>query len=109
VSSDDAGPHPPDNGEEVEVLLQTPGLRVERIVSRGHASPQEFWYDQDEDEWVMVLEGAARLTLRDPDEVLELGAGDHAWIEAHRQHRVDWTDPARKTVWLAVFRDQAGG
>lgn len=91
-------------GEEaVEILHEAPRLRIERIVSRGHASPEGFWYDQDEEEWVMVLEGRARLVLRDPDESVELGPGDHLRIAAHRRHRVAWTDPERPTVWLAVF------
>ncbi len=90
--------------EEVHTLLSDGSLRIERIVSRGHSSPPGFWYDQDEDEWVMLLSGAARLRLRDPDEEVALAPGDHLWLPAHRPHRVEWTDPERETVWLAVFR-----
>lgn len=93
----------PESGEEVQLLHETPHLRVERIVSRGHTSPEGFWYDQDEEEWVTVLEGSARLALRGPDESIVLGPGDHLRIAAHRRHRVEWTDPARRTVWLALF------
>ncbi|MEM1057726.1 MAG: cupin domain-containing protein [Verrucomicrobiota bacterium] len=90
-------------GEVTEILLQTPGLRVERIVSLGQASPPDFWYDQAETEWVAVLSGQARLRLRDPDETRELKPGDWTLISAHRRHRVEWTAPGQPTVWLALF------
>ena len=89
--------------EFVEVLAGRGRTRVERIVSRGQASPEGFWYDQDEDEFVAVLSGAARLRFQDPDEVVAMGPGDHLTIPAHRRHRVDWTEPDASTVWLAVF------
>lgn len=95
-------PLPPDE-ESLETLLERPGIRIERIVSRGHASPADFWYDQDEHEWVFLLRGAARLRLEGPDEEIDLRPGDHLEIPAHRRHRVEWTDPAGETVWLAVF------
>lgn len=89
--------------EHVETLVGAPAVRIERIVSRGHASPPGFWYDQAEHEWVAVLEGAARLELRDPAETVALGSGDHLLIPARRPHRVAWTAPDEETVWLAVF------
>jgi cupin 2 domain-containing protein len=88
--------------ELTEELLSRGNVRIERIVSRGHASPRGFWYDQKEDEWVAVLSGRARLAV-EGDGVLEMGPGDWAWLPAHRRHRVDWTDPETETVWLAVF------
>ena len=84
-------------------LLTRPGLRVERIVSLGQASPPGFWYDQAEGEWVLLLAGAARLRFADEPEARLLGPGDWLDIAPHRRHRVDWTDPASPTVWLAVF------
>lgn len=94
---------PRDLPEEIAAeLLVRPGLRIERIVSRGHASPPGFWYDQDEAEWVAVLRGAARLRFEGGEEVA-LGPGDHVEIAAHRRHRVEWTTPEEPTVWLAVF------
>lgn len=86
--------------EDFSILLARPGVRIERIVSDGHASPPGFWYDQDEDEWVMLAqgegvleyEGGARCTLR---------PGDWLAIPAHTRHRVAHTAP--RTVWLAVF------
>lgn len=90
-------------GEHVEALVTRPGLRIERIVSQGQASPPGFWYDQAEAEWVMVLAGAARLRFSDEAEPRLLTPGDWIDIAPHRRHRVDWTEPGVPTVWLAVF------
>src|SRR5690348_14551958 len=90
-------------GEIIDALLAAPGIRIERIVSHGQASPPGFWYDQNDAEWVLLLHGAARLRFADEAEPRMLGPGDHLHIAAHRRHRVEWTDPARPTVWLAVF------
>jgi cupin 2 domain-containing protein len=90
-------------GEAVEPLLTRPGFRLERIVSLGQASPPGFWYDQAESEWVLLLAGAARLRFADEAEPRLLGPGDWLDIAPHRRHRVDWTDPATPTLWLAVF------
>jgi cupin 2 domain-containing protein len=93
---------PPDLPEELfTVLAEAPGVRIERIVSRGQASPAGFWYDQPEHEWVALLKGAAR--LRFEDATLEMRPGDFVKIAAHQKHRVDWTTPDEPTVWLAVF------
>jgi len=89
--------------EAVEIVLSRPGIRIERIVSRGQASPPGFWYDQNEGEWVMLLSGAARLRFAEEPEARALAAGDCLDIAPHRRHRIDWTDPATPTVWLAVF------
>ncbi len=90
-------------GERVETILAAPGIRIERIVSLGQASPGGFWYDQTESEWVLLLSGAARLRFADEAEAQTIGPGDCIHIAAHRRHRVDWTDPEQPTVWLAVF------
>ena len=82
-------------------LLDAAEVRIERIVSHGHSSPEEFWYDQGRHEWVVVLKGAARLLFE--DEAVEMKAGDFVNIPAHRKHRVDWTTPDEPTIWLAVF------
>ena len=89
--------------EIVDILLNRPGVRIERIVSLGQASPPGFWYDQEEGEWVVLLAGAARLRFADEAEPRPLIPGDFIDIAPHRRHRVDWTDPATPTVWLAVF------
>jgi cupin 2 domain-containing protein len=88
--------------ELIETLLTSESLRIERIVSQGHASPAGFWYDQDEAEWVLLLAGAARLEF-EHQPPLELAIGDFVHIPAHQRHRVDWTDPMERTVWLAVY------
>ncbi|MCP5419405.1 MAG: cupin domain-containing protein [Gammaproteobacteria bacterium] len=93
----------PQPEEFMESLMTTAATRIERIVSHGHASPPGFWYDQDLHEWVVVLQGRARLTMAGRDRPLELGRGDYVNIPAHVRHRVEWTDPDRDTVWLAVF------
>ncbi len=79
-------------------------MRIERIVARGQASPDGFWYDQASHQWVALLEGAARLEFEGGSEV-ELAPGDHINIRAGTRHRVAWTAPDRATVWLAVFYD----
>jgi len=89
--------------EAVDALLTRPGLRIERIVSRGQASPPGFWYDQQEAEWILLLAGRARLRFADEAAERVLSPGDCVEIAAHRRHRVEWTDPATPTVWLAVF------
>ncbi|MGE5271122.1 MAG: cupin domain-containing protein [Thiohalocapsa sp.] len=91
-------------GEVVDVILTAPGLRIERIVSHGQASPSGFWYDQEEAEFVLLLAGMARLRFADEPRDWHLQPGDCLDIPAHRRHRVTWTDPDQPTVWLAVFR-----
>ena len=96
----------PRSDEEItDVLHAAPGVRLERIVSRGHASPDGFWYDQAEDEWVAVLQGAARIAFADGSPDAELRAGDHLLIPARRRHRVAWTLPGEETIWLALFHE----
>jgi len=90
-------------GEIAETLASGRDLRIERIVSHGEASPDGFWYDQDEAEFVVLLTGAARLRFADEDAARALAPGDAIDIPAHRRHRVEWTDPERATVWLAIF------
>lgn len=86
--------------EQVSVLVAAPGLRVERIVSTGQASPPGFTYDQPQAEWVAVLSGSADLRFADEAEPRRLKAGDAVLIAPHRRHRVERTDSP--TVWLAI-------
>ena len=88
--------------ELVEELVRTPGARVERIVSRGHRTSEGEWYDQAWDEWVVVLSGRARLRIEGEPGDVPLGPGDSLLLPARVRHRVEWTDPATDTVWLAV-------
>lgn len=97
------------DAEFLEVLEAAPGMRVERIVSEGHASPEGFWYDQDETEWVALLQGDAELEFADGGR-RSLKAGDWLTIPAHVRHRVAYTSSEPPCVWIAVFehrRDDA--
>ena len=95
--------------EFMEDLVDDGSVRIERIVSKGHASPEGFWYDQEDDEWVLLLEGSAGLLFEDEEEVVVLRRGDHLRIPAHRRHRVSWTAPGEETVWLAVYYEPDAG
>ena len=88
--------------EVFEDLLKKDGVRIERILSQGQTSPENGWYDQDEHEWVMVLQGAGIITFEDGREV-KMEKGDFLNIPNHHKHKVSWTDPDQVTVWLAVF------
>jgi cupin 2 domain-containing protein len=92
--------------ETLETLLQTEHVRIERIVSSGQASPDGYWFDQPGDEWVLVVQGRARLNFAD-GAPKELGPGDFVYIPAHQRHRVEWSDPQQATIWLAVHIEAA--
>ncbi len=89
--------------ERIDVLTKSENVRIERIISRGHASPEDFWYNQDQDEFVLLIKGKAELEFTDPDKIVTLNAGDSLIIPAHQQHRVRWTEPETETIWLVVF------
>jgi len=86
--------------EVVQTLIRADDVRIERITSHGHASAADFWYDQPQHEWVIVLKGAARLQFEDG--MVEMKVGDFINIPASKKHRVDWTTPDEPTVWLGV-------
>ena len=88
--------------ELVQSLQEGEGVRIERIVSQGHASPEGFWYDQEQDEWVIVLQGSAKLQFEEPAKTVAMRRGDHLLIRSGQRHRVLWTSPDEPTVWLAV-------
>lgn len=87
--------------EEFMELLAHPGIRIERIISTGQVTPPGEWLEQDWDEWVALLAGAARLMLEGETERL-MQPGDHIHIPRNRRHRVTWTEEDQPTVWLAV-------
>jgi cupin 2 domain-containing protein len=89
--------------ECVDILSTAQNVRVERIVSHGHSSPDGFWYDQAEHEWVMVVSGQAKLQFKESNDIVDMKAGDWLEIPAHCLHRVIWTDPQQQTIWLAIF------
>jgi len=87
--------------EHFTTLLKTEHITLERIISKGHITPENEWYDQDHDEWVLLLAGSAQLTFGD-GEVLTLKQGDQLIIPAHRRHRVSKTATNQETIWLAL-------
>lgn len=98
-----ASPCPPEGEEATTVLLETPQLRLERIHSCRASSPEGFWYDQSEQEWVLLLQGSAQLQFADEDEPRKLACGDALLISAGRRHRLLASDPLPGTIWLALF------
>ncbi|KLU04132.1 hypothetical protein RISK_003718 [Rhodopirellula islandica] len=94
--------------ELVEVLAEGQSVRIERIVSTGHTTEPGTWYDQEQDEWVVVLKGEAKLSF-DDGEPVTMKPGDHLLIPAHRRHRVEWTTKKEPTLWLAVFFEKVSG
>lgn len=88
--------------ERIEKFIDHPAARIERIVSTGQASPEGFWYDQPQDEWVLLLSGSAGMRFADEMAVRELRPGDWLLIPAGCRHRVEWTDAGQPSVWLAV-------
>jgi cupin 2 domain-containing protein len=89
------------SAEHFETLAAASGFRIDRIVTYGHSSPESDWYDQQDNEWCLLLRGAARLVFEAGEEV-ELAPGDWLDIPAHTRHRVSWTAPGVETIWLAV-------
>jgi len=88
--------------EHFQDVLKDDKVRIERIVSYGQSSPERGWYDQPENEWVLVLEGSGVILFDDGSEY-RLGKGDYLNIPAWQKHKVTRTDPQVATIWLAVF------
>ena len=88
--------------ELFECIFKKDSLLIERIVSNGHVTPAGQWYDQTEDEWVILLQGQATLLFEKPQRLVRLTPGDYLLIPAHTRHRVEWTLPDFNTIWLAV-------
>ena len=87
--------------ELIETIVQSKNVKIERIVSDGHSSPPNFWYDQDQNEFVLLLQGRALIEFEN-EESIELIVGDYQIIHAHKKHRVSYTDNSVQTIWLAV-------
>ena len=88
--------------ELLEQLAGNERVTIERIVSHGHTTPEGEWFDQERDEWVMLLQGRARLQFERDENFVDMMSGDHITIPAHLRHRVAWTDEEGDTIWLAV-------
>lgn len=95
----------PDNlsKEVIQKISEVRDVRIERIVSKGHSSPKDFWYDQTQNELVLVVRGRAKLQIMGESKPTLLSKGDYVIIPPHVKHRVQWTDPGTETVWLAVY------
>ena len=87
--------------EVFEVLAGNDSLKIERIISKGHTSPESGWYDQQSSEWVMVVQGSAKIEFENGP-VVSLGEGDYVDIPAHLRHRVIETSTDPETIWLAI-------
>lgn len=87
------------SSEQFLSLFENPFVKIQRIVSESYSSPPGFWYDQDEDEWVIVVRGKATLEF-EGGELVRMQEGDYVTIPRHVRHRVQQTDS--KTIWLAV-------
>jgi len=92
--------------ELFQTLAEASGVKIERIISHGQASPEGFWYDQGQDEWVLLLQGSATLRFQDSKQLLTLEPGDYITIPAHQKHRVESTDPDTPTIWLAIHYER---
>ncbi|MCZ6646412.1 MAG: cupin domain-containing protein [SAR324 cluster bacterium] len=90
------------SAETIEQLILTDNLVLERITSRGQATPPGQWYDQNRAEWVALLQGSAGLLIQGESEPRVLRPGDYLLIPAQARHRVEWTDSAEPTIWLAL-------
>lgn len=88
--------------ECIEDLVKDKAIHIERIVSKGQASPLDFWYDQEEEEWVLLLTGSAGLRFESSSEIIKMTPGDSLHIPPHTKHRVEWTEENTETVWVAV-------
>lgn len=88
--------------ELFQTLSQNPHVKIERILSKGQACASDFWYEQAHAEWVILLQGQARLQFAEDSTIISLKAGDYLFIPAHKKHRVDWTDPDTVSIWLAI-------
>lgn len=88
--------------EIFQTLLVKQNIKIERIISKGHASQLNEWDDQHQDEWIMLLKGQAKLIFKNDSAMILLNPGDYLHIPAHTKHRVYWTDPKTETIWLAI-------
>jgi cupin 2 domain-containing protein len=94
---------PKDIPQEIfEEIMTGRNCKIERIISKGHATPEGQWYDQDKNEWVILLKGNAVLLFEGNDIPFKLQPGDYINITAHMKHRVEWTDQTEETIWLAI-------
>ena len=88
--------------EILENIVESENCKIERIVSKGHTTPEGKWYDQDKNEWVIIIKGNAEL-LFEGNKRVKMQEGDYINIPAHVKHRIEKTDTKKETIWLAVL------
>ena len=88
--------------EIFETIIEAQNIKIERIISKGQVTPTNTWYNQDFDEWVLLIQGAAKIELEDSEQLKSLTKGSYLWIPAHQRHRVIWTPKDTITIWLAI-------
>ena len=91
----------PSKDEFFENIIKNDKVKIQRIVSHGHTSPKEGWYEATNEEWVILLEGAATLSFKNGEDI-SLSIGDYINIPAHSEHKVSWTKPECNTIWLVI-------
>ncbi len=96
------------NEEIFETIINSKNLQIERIISTGQSTPEDTWYDQEQDEWVILLQGEATLLFVDNTSI-HLTAGDYLLIEAHQKHRVTFTSVDPPCIWLAIHGNLSSG
>ena len=87
--------------ELFEDIISNDGIKIQRIVSQGDTTPEGEWYDQESDEWVIVLQGKATISFENEDDIT-LIVGEYLNIPAYKKHRVSWTSETEQTIWIAV-------
>lgn len=93
---------PKDLPEElIEIISENKNVKIERIISRGHSSPKDFWYNQDTNEFVILLSGSAVITYKNKKSI-SMKKGDYLLIPAHQMHRVEETSKYENSIWLAI-------
>ncbi|MFZ2726462.1 MAG: cupin domain-containing protein [Methylococcaceae bacterium] len=93
------------NEELFNTLWRKKGIHIERIVSQGQVTQNTHWYDQAWDEWLLLVQGSARLRYELDNQSINLEEGDYLLIPAHTRHCVEWTSPIIQTIWLAIHVD----
>jgi len=89
--------------EEIfETIVQASNIKIERIISKGHTTPSKSWYNQNFDEWVLIIQGAAKINFDNHSQPISLTKGSYLWIPAKQKHQVIWTPKDVTTIWLAI-------
>ena len=110
--------------EIIEIMYQNPHCKVERIISNGQITTENEWYDQDQEEWIILVQGEATILIEKLQEEssdkcnilncnikeescdkVHMVKGDTLLIKSHQKHRVIYTSQNPLCIWLCVFVD----